>query len=754
MKKGKVVNIDVAEQERLAQEEAKKAQEERYAKLQSLGSVLSKRLQEAISARAQSGIEEDWVEDQDYYEGIDDANRDLYRNRGKPLSPEGGNDKKKDQPVRSRVFLEITRNYVDAAAAKVADMLLPTDDQNWGIEPTPIPSLIKNEKSQEALLNPATGQPAQMIGPDGQPKPITVGEHAKMILEKAKAAAKDAEKRIDDWLQESNFNHETRKVIEQCARLGTGVMKGPYPVARRHTSVSKKNGLTSMVSELKIYPESRAINVWDLYPDPSCGNDIHSGSYIFEKSRLTKRQLEELLDDPSYIKETLLQVLKQGPQKRYQEPRENDKAEIEMQGELQFEVWHYTGFLSPEDLEAAGCPCSDKDKEAQSLPVMIVMINDMVVKGAMNPLDSGAFPYDVMVWQERDMFWAGIGVARQVRTPQRILNAGVRNILDNAGLMSGPQIVIKRGLIEPADGQWQITPRKIWYMVEEAAGNVSEAFAAINIPAMQEQLFSIVQFALKMAEDVTGLPMLLQGQQGKAPDTVGGMQMLNNNASTVMRRIARTYDDKITEPHIRRYYEWLLLDPDVPEEEKGDYKIIARGSSALVERDIQNQAIAQMANMVLNPAFGINPRKWIAEYYRSQRLDPGLFLYTEEEIKQMQDAAAQQGQPQDPNIIRAQAAVETANIRSQSDLQKATLVQNSDMEELRFKAEQAELERQHEREMMMFQRDLKMMEFAQQSKLTLDQVKAKLTDRVISERNKREIYEDEKQLKLTQGSGI
>jgi hypothetical protein len=751
MAKGKFATIDTAEQERLAKEAEKTAYEERMGRLNSLGSLLAKRRDESVQARSQSGIEEDWIEDEDHYEGIDDANRDLYRNRGKPLSPEGGNDKKKDQPVRSRVFLNITRPYVDAAAAKVADMLLPTDDQNWGIEPTPIPSLVKNKQSKEPLLNPQTGQPAMMPGADGQQKALTVGEHANMIINKAKEASKLAETRIDDWLTEANYNHETRKVIEPCARLGTGIIKGPYPIAKKHTSISKKGGLTSITSVLKLSPASRCISVWDLYPDPSCGNDIHSGSFIFEKDRLTKRQLEELLDDPSYIHETLEMVIKQGPQKRHQEIRENEKATVQIESDTQYEIWYYTGFISPQDLEDAGCPCKD---DAESIPAIVVMINDMIVKAVINPLDSGAFPYDVMPWQERDGHWAGIGVARQIRTPQRMLNAAVRNLLDNAGLMAGPQIVMKRGMIEPADGVWAITPRKLWYMLEDAVGNVGEAFAAINIPAMQDQLFSIVQYAQKMAEDVTGLPMLLQGQQGSSPETVGGMQMLNNNASTVMRRIARTYDDKITEPHIRRYYEWLILDPDTPEEEKGDYKIVARGSSALVERDIQNQAIAQMVPMVLNPAFGINPKKWIAEYYRSQRLDPNLFLYSEEELLQMQEAAAQQPPVQDPNTIRAQATIESTKIRSQTDLQKATLVQNSDMEELRFKAEEAQREREHDFAMMQMQREMKIMEFAQQNQLSLEQVKAKLADTAMKEKNKRELYNAEQELKIREGSGI
>jgi hypothetical protein len=735
---------------KVIEEAEKQAYEQRISKLQSLGSMLSKKRDEAVASRSQSGVEDDWMEDEEHYEGIDDANRDLYRNRGKPLSPEGGSDKKKDQPTRSRVFLNITRPYVDAAAAKVADMLLPTDDQNWGIEPTPIPTLAKHKSSADPLLQP-NGQPAMIAGPDGQPKQMTVGEHATQILELAKEASKQAETRIDDWLTESNFNDETRKVIESCSRLGTGIIKGPYPVARKCSEISKEGGLTSVKRKFKISPESRAIDPWDFYPDPSCGNDIHKGSYCFERDRLTVRGVEDLKDDQSYIPEMIQMCLAEGPQGHGVESKDNERNALNMDGKSQFDVWYYTGFISPEDMEAAGCPC---DHDGGSVAAIVVMINDHVVKAAINPLDSGEFPYDVMTWQSRDGHWTGVGVGRQVRTPQRILNAGVRNVLDNAGLSSGPQIVMRRGVIEPADGVWQITPRKLWYMVEDATGTVNEAFAAINIPAMQEELFAIIQFSLKMAEDVTGLPMLLQGQQGKAPETVGGMQMLNNNASTVMRRIARNYDNKITKPHISRYYEWLILDTDVPDSEKGDYKIVAHGSSALVERDIQNQSIAQNLQLALQPAFGVDPKKAYAEYLKSQRLNPKTFQYSDEELAKIAEATKANPPPPDPNVIRADATIKSTEIRTQAEIKKAALVQNSDMDELRFKAEQAELEREHELNLKNMDYQMRLMEFAQNKQITLDQVKVELAKVSMVEKNKRDIYNAEQKLAIETGSGI
>lgn len=745
--KSKVSAVEEPLDQQALEQQEKDALEARINKLQSLGAMLNKKRDEAVDKRRNSGIEEDWIEDEEFYEGIDDANRDLHRAHTKPISSDGGSDKKAQQTVRSRVFLNITRPYVDAAAAKVADMLLPTDDQNWGMEPTPIPSLVKNKDNKVPVLNP-DGSPMMQIGPEGQ-KPMTVGEHAKKIMDMAKDACKDAETRVDDWLSESNYNHETRQVIEKCARLGTGVIKGPYPTQRTHNSISKEGGLTSVVRKMQIYPESRCIDPWDLYPDPSCGNNIHNGSHIWERDRLTKRQVEELAKDESYIGEMIARCLAEGPQKKHLEDRKGENNNLNIDSNEQYDVWYFTGFISPEDMEVAGCPCQGEE----SVPAIVVMINDYVVKAALNPLESGAFPYDVMTWQERDGFWAGIGVARQIRTPQRILNAGVRNVMDNAGLSSGPQIVMRKSVIEPENGVWELSPRKVWIMLEDGSGPVNEAFAAINIPSMQVELFNIIQFAIKMAEDVTGLPMMLQGQQGAAPETVGGMQMLNNNASTVMRRIARTYDDKITEPHIRRYYEWLLLDPDVPDSEKGDYKIIARGSSALVERDIQNQTIAQMGSMIANPAFGINPKKWFGEFSKSQRLDPRSFQYTEDEETKNAEAAAK-NPPQDPRMITAQATVEATKIRtdgmvavSKADVAEKESQRNIDLQDARE-------EREHKERMAQMAHQTNLMELAEKRNMSITQIKAELAGTAIVEKNKREMQTQEVAIKKQTGSGL
>lgn len=699
--------------------------QKRFDRIESLGRAVSKKRDEAVKYRAGSGIEEEWAEAEDQYQGVDDANRGESKVY-KPLSSDGGAIlPRRHETARSTVFINITRPYTDAAVARVTDMLLPNDEKNWGIKPTPIPQLEEMAKLQQQVSPPAAVPPSVTAPPGlmpGAPNPMAQAiDQAVQVLEEAKKRAEAAEKQIEDWLVECQYHSEVRKAFEDCGRLGTGILKGPTPKkVKRRKATQTPDGM-ALVIEMEIAPHTRRIDPWNLFPDPSCGEDIHCGSYIVERDYVTARQLRDLKGVPGYVDEAIEKVLEEGPGKCHMDGRRPGYDDFIGDSE-KFEIWYFHGYIDRDDLDAMGV---EAEGSADTMPATVTLINDTPIKAALNPLDSGEFPYDMMPWQRRAGSPFGIGIPMQIRAPQRIVNGATRNMMDNAGLSGGPQLVIRQNAITPADNSWAITPRKIWFAREEMDGRtVNDAITAINIPSMQGDLMAIVQYAMKMAEDTTGLPMIMQGQLGKAPDTVGGMTMLQNNASTVLRRIARTFDDCVTEPHIRRYYEWLMMYGD--DEAKGDYTIDARGSSALVERDLANQALLQMGAFVANPAFGIDPEKWIRETMASQRLDPQKLLMDDEKKAQL----AQQQPPPPPQVqaaqIRAQVEMEKAKIASQTDLQEAQMEQ--DRETLYVQAETERSRSEHDARMqeLMVKRELEMLKYANTQKVSLDKIKADL----------------------------
>ncbi len=704
------------------------------AKLEAFGNALCKKREEAISGRKASGIEDEWTEAEESYQGIDDANRGASV-VGKPSSPNGGyvNGPASAGGTRSTVFLNITRPYVDSAAARVGDMLLPTDDTPWSIRPTPLPDTLQKAINPEpAAPQPMAPQPAGMApGQElmpAQPAAPQLGplaQEIKKLYEIAVASADKATKQIEDWFIECQWHAEVRKMIEDCARLGTGVLKGPFP--RKVTTRMASDSAIVITESIK--PATKAISPWKFYPDPGCGENIQDGSYCWENDQITARALRELKGAPGYIISQIDKVLEEGPSGKHRE-QGFQYGRVKVSDSDNFDIWYFYGVAERDDLIAAGVKVPEGMDV--SVPAIITIVNNTVIKAALNPLDSGDFPYDVMPWQRRTGMPWGTGVAKQVNVPQRMLNAATRNMMDNAGLSAGPQIVIRKGVITPADGKWALSPRKFWFANEGADINaVQQAFMAINIQSMQGDLSNIIQFALKMAEDVTGMPMMMQGQESPStPQTLGGQIMQQNNASTVLRRIARLFDDNITEPHLRRYYEYLMLHGEDPEA-KGDFVIDARGSTALVERDLQNMAIMQMGAMVGDPKFGIDPEKWFAEMCKAQRLDPKRFIMDEDKKAQL----SQQPPPKAPQV-------EVAEIRSQTELQKTEMIVGAQVQKMKIDTDRdtVYVEAQAARDQnqayatmarLELERELAMLKYANDNKVSLDKIKADLAKKAM-----------------------
>lgn len=692
-----------------------------------LAQVLLKRRNEAVRYRAGLGIETQWAEDQAYYEGEEDSSRVGYYKGmtiGSPLIAKPKND------FKSKVFLNITRPYVETASSKVIEVLSPVDDRAFSIVPSPIPFAVMAGQEMRATAIPK--EPAQagppMVDQNGQPaapQQIQQQQVEKSIEEKLRIAAKGAERWIDDALQECGYNSELRRLVDDSARIGTGVMRGPIPTVR--TSRKVEGGQLIMVEE--IVPESKCISAWNAFPDPACGDDIHNGQYFVEHDNLTEKQVRELMMAPGYIPAAIEKVLEEGPKENAITALVQAPHDPQEQSAKRFHIWYYHGFLSVEDVVAMGCDCGEIEG---GVAAVITIINDTPVKAHLAPLSGGRFPYEFMCWQRTAGSPWGIGVARQIRACQSILNATVRSMMENAGLSSGPQIILGRGSIIPADGSWVITPRKVWLLKPDAdIPDVTKAFNAVQIPSIQQELLETVNFVLKMAENVTGLPILLQGQQGPTgvPETVGGMQILVANASGLLRRMARIFDDSITKPHVTAYYEWMMEFGD-DDSIKGDFQVVPRGSSALVIKDMRATFLVQVVpQLIANPNFGIDPARYFKEVAKLNGLEPSDVQFTEAELQ----ALMSQPPPVDPRV-------QVAQIRTEGDL-KTT--------EMELTTEQARIARDVDRDRMYVEaenertkttgvvkmaelelrRELLIMELAQRDKLSIDTIKAQLSMR-------------------------
>lgn len=629
---------------------------------------------------------------------------------------------------KSKVFVGYTRAKTDSWTAQMTDMLFPSDDKNYGISPTPMPdvaNLAKQPDNQDPNLS------AQIT-------------NARAVMQEAKERAEAMEKLIDDQLLECDYATEARLCLHYAAVLGTGILRAPV-VDVVESKAWSQDELGNWVGEIvsKTIPAARLVLPWDFVPDMTAPT-IKDCQFVFERSYVTKKQLQAMVKNPYYLKESILELCEL-------EGSDTRTASSDMDGYVdtlrtlsgletqskdgRYELWTYHGGIPLSVLESANAQLGDENKlnipndeesRAANLEIdgVIVMAgNGKILSVNLNPLETAEFPYSVYTCEPDVCCVFGFGIPYLCRDAQEILNTAWRGMIDNGVLGIGPQAVVNSSVLTPVDGNWELSPYKLWKTNDRATANAQfeaqRAFGIFDIGSRQAEFANIIQLSKSFMDEESGLPMIAQGEQGQVTPTLGGMSMLMNAANAVRRRQVKEWDDAVTKPLIRRFYEYNMAMSDDPSI-KGDMQIIARGTAALLVKETQAAQIIDIFQK-----FGQHPQlmhafDWydgLKSLFQTMSMGAQTMLIPREEYEQklqeMQEAQSQQ--PQDPEILKVQMQMEMAQQKQQHEMQLEQMrMQNQlQIEQMKVQIKEKELE--------IKMLEVQMNQESQQARLNLDE---------------------------------
>ncbi|MFH1302213.1 MAG: hypothetical protein ABIK07_14225 [Planctomycetota bacterium] len=669
--------------------------------------ILTKR-DEAVRHRASSGVETRWREDEAAFDGLDTADQPSMLDYATGASSPKG----RQRASRSRVVVNIIRGKCDQTEGRFADIQLPVDDRNWGLETTPVPELALQAQDEtqvvqngQPVLNPKTGTP------------VTLRDLAENELQIAQKKMEGMQDEIDDQLTECSFNGECRKALRDAVRLGTGILKGPSVVKRlRKVWKQTEEGALLEISEAH-KPFSKRVDPWNVFPDPECGDDIKRAGYIWERDYILPREVRRLVGVKGYNSAQIKEVLKEEPKRT---TTIQTKRGLEVQrmpgGHQTYEMWEYHGDLTVEELDALDCGCGEM-KGAVS--ACVVFINDRPVKAVLNLLDVGDLPYDFFQWtQVTDSVW-GIGVPRTIIWQQRILTAAWRMMMDNGKNST-------RGHVVKGDGLTMVDnsgPYTMWEITGDMQ-DVRQAFGVFFFPNNQQDLQNIIDLALRFVDLETSMPMAFHGEQVGPAETLGAVELKIDSSNVALRSRVKLWDDQITRPHLARYYHWNMQYNE-NDEIKGDYNVNPRGVSVLLSKEQAAQHIAQLMQLRNDPVIGaiVDWVKAVKQMLSAQKVD---VLKSDEEI----DAALKKLDEMPPQDPRAMVPVQVAEIRADAGLKAAQMKLEADQAKaaatLPAEAQEADKQRQHEKEMALITRETRMLELAAKGRQSLEQIKADL----------------------------
>jgi len=555
-----------------------------------LGNKLAMRFQEWKQAR--QDIEDEWLKDLRQFNSQYEQDV-LSRIRSNGAS-------------KSEVYIGLTRTKVMAAYSRLIDLLFQPGQTPYDIQPTPMPEM---PGLAEFITEKAVREILENGGLQAANDPLLVAERMNEIktafIDEAKQRAERMKRIIDDQMVEGDFERHAKEAILEMCMLGTGAIKiGTVRMCRDAHWTVDPQGVSALVYMEKAYPEMQSVTVFDLYPDPYC-TTMEDCDGIFRRHVLTKSQFRSLRDVPGFNPEVIDELLLAPGTGMYTE-QQQDRDRRSIAGRvnttsftpLRYEVLEWWGPVDGQDLRDCGLKIKDEDL-TREFQANVWLCGSKVLKAQLNPLPKYTIPYKLVPYERSPHSIWGTGVPRMMRDSQMTMNAGVRVFIDNMAISSGPQVEVNTDLLAAGEDPTKMYPWRVWL---REGGDAQQPMVRFYQPQNNTAVLgSVIELFRRFADETTSLPSYTHGQQTNSLNaTATGMSMLMGAANVNLKSVVKNIDQFLIEPSVTALYDWNMEFNDDPTI-KGDLKVHARGSTALIQKEVQSQRILQFLSLVSNP---------------------------------------------------------------------------------------------------------------------------------------------------------
>lgn len=562
----------------------------------SLGKKLHSQFIEVSGKR--SGYEDRWIKDLRQYKGIYDP--DILA---------------KIPEDKSKSFIRETRTKIRTIDARLMDLLFPANgEKNYGILPTPVPVL---PAEQEQKIIKMITEVLKASGEHGAPTQEQMDIAKKSYVSES---CKQMEKEIDDQLAEIKYRGIIRNVLHSGNLYGTGWLKGPLvnQVFEKRWSLSDGSWKLSNTPIDRPYAEFKPI--WAIYPDLSA-TEIEDCRFIYERHIMPRHKLMELTTREDFMGDKIREYIRDNPEGKatthtyettlYNLSESNDTKPKSL-NEGQYELIEYWGYVTGKDLldlDFAKYYPDVEDALLNEYAVNIFLLGDEIVKLAIEPVAGVVLPYYAYYFDKDETSIFGEGIATIMRDPQRLVNASIRAMIDNASHCAGPQYEVNMDLLAEGEDATDAGAFKIWMRTGKEADIAGKEVVRVKqIQSYTPEFMQMHTLFSRLGDEVTIIPRYMQGDArvSGAGRTASGLSMLMGQANVGLSDLIKMFDDGITKPFISAMYNWNMQF-NTRDDIKGDMKIVARGSTALMAKEIRAQQIQQFLQMTLNDV----DRMWV-----------------------------------------------------------------------------------------------------------------------------------------------
>lgn len=580
----------------------------------------------------------------------------------------------------SEIYARMIAQKCRGASSLLRDVYLSTE-RSWGLAPPSdpdVPEMIVNQINQ--FVQAEIGQ----VQTAGQPVGVEmIRDRINQLMEGAREAAKKkakqqaqiAEDKVDELLERGGFYKALAEFLVDLPIFPFACIKGP--VVKIVPTVAWENGQAVVQQKPRLF--WTRISPFDIWWTPGAA-EIEDAEVI-EKTRLSRGDLNDLLDLPGYNHDEIRAVLDEygrggiadnwdstDTERAVMESRENPF----MNRSGMLTCLEYHGNVQGRMLIDYGMDPEQIPDELRDYFVQAWLIGNHVIKVQLSPSPRKRHPYFITSFEKVPGTPLGNGLTDILADVQEAANATLRSLVNNLSISSGPQVVVNADRLAPNEDAEQLYPWKRWFVQSDplSQGGGQAPISFFQPQSNANELIQVYQWLNNLADDISAIPKYITGggATGGAGRTASGLSMLMNNASKVLQTVAANIDRDVFDPLLRQLMDMLLL-TDQSGLLTGQEQVVVKGVAVAVQRETQRARQLEFLQITANPIDSqiVGP-KGRAAILRSVSQTIGLdgeeIVPSEDEIEQMQaqaQAAAQaQGIPGHAGMGEQAAAAQGA----------------------------------------------------------------------------------------------
>lgn len=491
------------------------------------------------------------------------------------------------------------------------------------------------------------------------------------------------EKEIETQLAATKYALNCRRAIEERVILGTGVVKGPVNTGKVRVTY-KDLGEGTWVPDVTSNktPTLEWVSIWRLYPDMSV-TDFQDCADVIELHPMTPLELSTYRKHPGFDKEAIDEILKGEdgngmPIKpdAYNEMFTGITSSIWTGSPYlyrnRYQVLEYHGPVTYDELQKLGIEPAYESPTQEYYGEVWVCCGKVIRMELENIEGFYETPYSLAVWKRDPTSLFGYGHPLLLADPQRVVTAAYHMILDNASLTSGPQVAMYKKYIQPVDGNYDISPNKVWLLTDPSVP-VDNAIKFFNPTNVIGNIMPVLELARQFGDEESATSLLAAGLQSpQNSESATGQLIMQNNSTTLLDFLAEEWDDQVTEKVIRRFHAWNMQYNPKPEI-KGDYVIDVKSATEyknkqMFIRDMERLSMEASQNPTV--AMAVNMDELVNARLAMMHLPSNRIVRSKEEFMQAQQAASQQPDPAMMELELKQKELQQADQKLQLETQR------------------------------------------------------------------------------------